>query len=54
MTMNLVGMLPHVCTTESMIQMYEKDVQIPVCVRLYLGFEKPFDWEPIHPLLSKM
>lgn len=41
--MNLVGMHPHVCTFESMIQMYKKDLKIPVRVRLYLEFEKPFD-----------
>lgn len=36
-------MHPHVCTIESMIKMYKKGVKIPVCVELYLEFEKPFD-----------
>lgn len=43
MITNLVGMHPHVCTIESMIKMYKKGVKIPVCVELYLEFEKPFD-----------
>lgn len=41
--MNLVGIHPHVCTIESMIQMHKKDVRIPICVGLYLEFEKLFD-----------